>query len=206
MANLTISPTIVKVLQVVKLNKSVTPTEINDHVGDGDYAAKHVWYLGKLGFTVTKQKDGRKIASYTLIAEPANAEAIRNTVHGAARKTVTKSKKSAPLIVSNAVNVSPKIKAPKKASSNKSVADIKAANLAKLKAVGDRFKSEKSELEILNDTPSATSFSIDGDWDSVEGLDLQKLRLYFIFQMSCILQPMSPVFLPIHRIPPISSN
>ena len=34
MANLTISPTVVKVLQVIKLGVPVTPTEINTHVGD----------------------------------------------------------------------------------------------------------------------------------------------------------------------------
>lgn len=171
MANLTISPTIVKALQVIKLGVPVTPTEINDHVGDGDYASKHVWYLGKLGFTVTKQKDGRKVASYTLIAEPAGAEAIRNTVHGAAAKVKVA---KAPKAKVAKAPVTPKVKVPKKTSS-KSVADIKARNLAKLKAVGERFKAEKSEIEVLKEQPSATSFSIDGDWDSVEGLDLQKL-------------------------------
>lgn len=93
MANLTISPTVVKVLQVIRLGVPVTPTTINTHVGDGDYASKHVWYLRKLGFEFTIQKDKRKVVSYTLIAEPANAESIRNTVHGAARKAA---KASAP--------------------------------------------------------------------------------------------------------------
>ena len=86
MANLTISPTVVKVLQVIKMGVPVTPSEINAHVGDGNYASKHVWYLRKLGFDITIQKSGRSVASYTLIKEPDNAEQVRNTVHGAARK------------------------------------------------------------------------------------------------------------------------
>lgn len=186
MANLTISPTIVKVLQVIKLGKPVSPTQINDHVGDGDYASKHVWYLGKLGFTITKQKDGRKVASYTLIAEPDNAEAIRNTVHGAARKAV-KSVKAAPKIAkAKAPKKAAKVEAPRKvaaakATAKKSVADIKAANLAKLKAVGAKFKP-KNVREYDDVTEQfgtsgevGTSFNVDGDWDSVEGLDLSKL-------------------------------
>ena len=133
MANLTISPTVVKVLQVIKLGKSVTPSEINAHVGDGDYASKHVWYLGKLGFQFSIQKVGRKVASYTLIAEPSNAEAIRNTVHGAARKAAAPKKTVKISTIVAKVNKSYKEKkaaapAPKKAvaaKSNKSVADIK---------------------------------------------------------------------------------
>ena len=55
MANLTISPTVVKVLQIIKLNVPVTPSAINSHVGDGDYASKHVWYLRKLGLVAVVQ-------------------------------------------------------------------------------------------------------------------------------------------------------
>ena len=188
MANLTISPTVVKVLQVIKPGVPVTPSEINAHVGDGDYASKHVWYLGKLGFQFTIQKDGRKVSSYTLISEPDNAEAIRNTVHGAARKTaktkapkVAKAKTVTVIVPSNLdtaitgakVQVVPKVKAPKKVAAKKSVAAIKAANLAKLKAVGQRFKAE--QVQVLTEAPASTSFSIDNDWDSVEGLDLKNL-------------------------------
>ena len=181
MANLTISPTVVKVLQVIRLNKPVTPSQINDHVGDGDYASKHVWYLGKLGFQFSIQKDGRKVSSYTLIAEPDNAEAIRNTVHGAARKSA---KATAPKVAktktvkSSATKVTSKVAKP-----TKSVADIKAANLAKLKEIGaNRAKAAKRVREFDDVTEQfgnsgevATSFNVDADWDSVEGLDLKNL-------------------------------
>lgn len=172
MAKLTISPTVVKVLQVIKVNEPVTPSAINAHVGDGDYASKHVWYLRKLGFEFTIQKDKRKVVSYTLISEPANAEQIRTTVHGAARKAAKAA--AAP----KAPKAPKKAAAPtqKKVAAKKSVADIKAANLAKLKAVGQKFKAEKvTDADILNDAPKATTFSIDDNWDSIDGLDLSKL-------------------------------
>jgi len=188
MANLTISPTVVKVLQIIKLGTPVTPSEINAHVGDGDYASKHVWYLGKLGFQFSIAKDGRKVASYTLIAEPDNAEAIRNTVHGAARKAASpKAPKTVKLsTVIAKVNKEFKAKkaaapAPRKVAAAKSVADIKAKNLAKLKAVGAKFNSRKvREFDDVTETfgtsgEVGTSFSIERDWDSVEGLDLSKL-------------------------------
>jgi phage protein D len=195
MANLTISPTVVKVLQVIKMNVPVTPAEINAHVGDGDYASKHVWYLGKLGFTITKQKDGRQVASYTLIAEPANAEAIRNTVHGAARKAAAPKAAKAPkqktvklstIVAKTSKEFAAKKAveaAPKKVAAKKSVADIKAANLAKLKAVGAKFKPKNvREFDDVTETfgtsgEVGTSFNIDRDWDSIEGLDLKALGI-----------------------------
>lgn len=185
MANLTISPTVVKVLQVFKMGKPVTPSEINDHVGDGDYASKHVWYLGKLGFTITKQKDGRKVASYTMIAEPSNAAEIRGTVHGAARKAAApKAPKAAKVkLPKKAAPAAPRKVAATKATAKKSVADIKAANLAKLKAVGAKFKP-KNVREFDDVTEQfgtsgevGTSFNVDRDWDSIEGLDLKALGI-----------------------------
>ena len=64
-----------------------------------------------------------------------------------------------------------------------SVADIKAANLAKLKAVGaNRAKAAKRVREFDDVTEQfgnsgeiGTSFNVDRDWDSIDGLDLQKL-------------------------------
>ena len=177
MANLTISPTVVKVLQVIKLNVPVTPSAINSHVGDGDYASKHVWYLRKLGFEFTIQKDKRKVVTYTLISEPANAEQIRNTVHGAARKAAkSAAAPKTPKVAKQKVAKKTAAPALKKVAAKKSVADIKAANLAKLKAVGAKFKSEKiTDADILNDAPKATTFSIDDGWDSIDGLDLAKI-------------------------------
>lgn len=70
----------IRALGVIKLNKPVTPSDINAHVGVGDYAAKYISFLKtKYGFDFTVQKDGRKIVSYTLIKEPSNVDALRAT-------------------------------------------------------------------------------------------------------------------------------
>lgn len=70
----------IRALGVITLNQPVTPSEINAHVGVGDYAAKYISFLKtKYGFDFTVQKDGRKIVSYTLIKEPSNADELRAT-------------------------------------------------------------------------------------------------------------------------------
>lgn len=176
---LSISPTVASALECFVLNKPVTPSEINAHVGDGDYASKHVWYLRKFGFVFSVQKDGRKIASYTLIQEPDNVAEIRKRPTLATAKITKVAKVAAP----KAPKV-PKAKAPKKTETTKAkvskVAAAKkstggsAANLAKLKQVAKKFKKEQVEAVLTEEAP-ATTFSIDNDWDSIDGLDLSKL-------------------------------
>lgn len=181
-----------RVLPAIQPGVPFTPEAIDQIVG-GSYSSKFVFYLRELGFQFSQQKDGRKIVSYTLISEPADAAAIRGASASKPRgknaapapKTkapkVAKAKTVTVIVPSNLdtavtgakVQVVPKVKAPKKVAAKKSVADIKAANLAKLKAVGQRFKAE--QVQVLTEAPASTSFSIDNDWDSVEGLDLSKL-------------------------------
>ena len=173
----------IRALAVFKIGVPVTPAEINAHVGTGDYAAKYVSFLNtRYGFTITTQKDGRRVVSYTMVAEPANAADLRSMKPKVAKAPkVAKDKTVTVIVPSNLdtaitgakVQVVPKVKAPKKVAAKKSVADIKAANLAKLKAVGQRFKTE--QIQVLTEAPASTSFSIDNDWDSVEGLDLKNL-------------------------------
>lgn len=176
----------IRALAVLQLNKTVTPQEINDCVGTGDYAAKYVSFLNnRYGFTITANKDGRKVVSYNVVAEPANAADLRSMTPKAPKTKAPKTKapKVAKTVKAPAsdmlltvgaahINVN-KVKAPKKVAAKKSVADIKASNLAKLKAVGQRFKAD--QVQVLTEAPASTSFSIDNDWDSVEGLDLKNL-------------------------------
>mgnify|MGYP003339459261 FL=1 len=169
----------IRALAVLQLGKTVTPDEINSHVGTGEYAAKYVSFLNtRYGFTITANKDGRKVVSYTMIAEPANAADLRAQTPKAAK---------APKAAAPKVAKAPKVVAPKAAKapakSAKSVADIKAANLAKLKEVAaNRTKAAKKVREFDDVTEQfgnngeiATSYSIDRDWDSIDGVDLSKL-------------------------------
>jgi hypothetical protein len=188
MANNTLpglSPTLLKVLEIAKLGVPVSPSQINDHIGKGNYAAKHVLYLKILGYDFSVAKSGRNVVSYTLIKEPANAAAlVANATNKTSKAKTPKAKTVKLSTVIKKVNkeftakkaaesAAPAPVKAKAAKRGKSVADIKAANLAKLKAVGAKFKAEK--IEVLTEEPAATSFSIDGDWDSFDGVDIKNL-------------------------------
>ena len=162
-----------RILPAIQPGVPFTPETIDQIVG-GSYSAKFVFYLRELGFEFSQAKDGRKIVSYTLISEPSDAAAIRASTASTPRgKGAAKAVKA------------PKVKAAKVAApkATKSVADIKAANLEKLKAVGaNRAKAAKRVREFDDVTEQfgnsgeiGTSFNVDRDWDSIDGLDLQKL-------------------------------
>ena len=161
-----------RVLPAIQPGVPFTPEAIDQIVG-GSYSTKFVFYLRELGFEFSVNKDGRKIVSYTLIKEPADAAAIRGATASAPRGK-------------NATPKAPKVKAvkpAKPATSTKSVAEIKAANLAKLKAVGAKQAKVAKRVREYDDVTEqfgnsgevGTSFNVDRDWDSIEGLDLQKL-------------------------------
>lgn len=169
----------IRALAVLQLGKTVTPKEINDHVGTGEYAAKYVSFLNtRYGFNITANKDGRRVVSYTVIAEPDNAAELRGATPKAPKTKATKVAKA------------PKAKAPAKTASVDKEA-IKAKNLETLKKVAaDRNKTAAKSAKKAKRVPResdyvretfgstgeiATSYNVDADWDSVEGLDLQKL-------------------------------
>ena len=185
----------IRALAVLQLGKTVTPAEINAHVGTGDYAAKYVSFLNtRYGFTITANKDGRKVVSYTVIAEPANAADLRGATPKAPKtKTVKLStvvkkvnKKftaSKALAAENAAIVRAVTEA-------ENVAEIKAKNLETMKKVAAKFKPTKATKKVskkktreFDDVTEqfgtsgevGTSFSVERDWDSIDGLDLQKL-------------------------------
>lgn len=147
----------IRALAVIKLNVPVTPTAINDHVGTGDYAAKYVSFLNtRYGFNIIANKDGRKVVSYTLVAEPSNAAELRGAAPKVAAAPVAK--------VLPKRKATAKIDAPRKAA-----ASIKSAPRSKVRDFDDVTETFGTSGEI------ATSFSVDEDWDSFDGLDLSKL-------------------------------
>jgi hypothetical protein len=129
----------IRALGVIELNKPVTPTEINTHVGTGNYAAKYITFLRRLGFVIESNKDGRRVVSYTLIAEPENVAEIRAT--------------------------KPKVRAekPKKATSTKTKVDTE-VETTKTEVVEENVPENAPE-SIPHSVPS--SFSVDEDWDSL---------------------------------------
>ena len=174
----------IRALAVFPLGATVTPDVINTHVGTGDYAAKYVSFLNtRYGFTIQANKDGRKVVSYTMIAEPANAADLRAATPKVAKvaKTAKAPKVAAPKVVKSVVAENKK---------RIDAAEIKAKNLETIKAVGEKFAAAKkskakraSKVREFDDVTEqfgtsgevGTSFNVDRDWDSVEGLDLSKL-------------------------------
>lgn len=170
------------IIHLIALNKSVTPSAISDLVRPAgstkDYSAKYITFLRLLGFDFTVQKDGRKIVSYTCTVEPHDVRDIRAVAPKTAKVKVAKAPK-----VKAVKTAAPKIVA-KTSATKKSVADIKAANLAKLKAVAAAKKPAKKVREFDDVTEQfgssgevGTSFNVDRDWDSIEGLDLKALGI-----------------------------
>ena len=189
----------IRALAVLQMGKTVTPAQINDHVGTGDYAAKYVSFLNtRYGFTITANKDGRKVVSYTMIAEPANAAELRSATPKAPKaKTVKLStvvkkvnKKftaSKALAAENAAIVRAVTEA-------ENIAEIKAKNLETIKKVAEgmkkvaakKAKSNKKTREFDDVTEQfgtsgevGTSFSVDKDWDSIDlnNVDLKALGI-----------------------------
>ena len=169
-----------RALAVIKMGVPVTPQEINDHVGTGDYAAKYISFLRtRNGFEFTIQKDGRKVVSYTMIKEPSNAAELRALQPKAPKAKTVKVPKVAKVINPTATAIA---NAPKK-----SDADVKAKNLETMKKVAASMKAKtvkksKKTREFDDVTEQfgtsgevATSFSVDKDWDSIDGTDLSKL-------------------------------
>lgn len=52
-------------LEMFAKQATITPTELEKHVGNGPYASKHIWFLRKQGHDITVNKDGRTVVSYT---------------------------------------------------------------------------------------------------------------------------------------------
>jgi hypothetical protein len=185
----------IRALAVFKVGVPVTPAEINAYVGTGDYAAKYVSFLNtRYGFTITAQKDKRKVVSYTMVAEPANAEALRASQPKVAKSKAPKAPKTAKapaakktVKLSTIVNKVSEEFAAAKAAKPASKEDIKAKNLATLKAVAAKRKvakpAPKKKVREFDDVTETfgnsgevgTSFNVDRDWDSIDGLDLSRI-------------------------------
>lgn len=153
----------IKALAVMQLNKPVTPQEINAHVQTGDYAAKYVSMLTNTwGFKFTTQRDGRRVVSYTLVSEPSNGAELRamtpvvKTPKAAKQPKVAKVQKVAKVAAAPVVAAAP------------AVVESAAKKLMK--------QSKKPSDPVVEEFGTSGSVgTIDGDWDSVDGLDLRKI-------------------------------
>jgi uncharacterized protein (DUF1501 family) len=137
-----------------------------------------LWIVRRCGYaTVDQVREGRKIA-YWEVKVTGKCPNVKGALF-VTEATATKAVKTA-----KPVKVASAVKAPK-AKAVKSEEDIRAANLAKMKKVSAQIAKKaatkkKRVVDYVEDTfgtsgEIATSFNIDPSWDSVEGLDIQKL-------------------------------
>jgi len=185
-----LTPTLYQVLQIAKMGVPVTPTQINDHIGKGNYASKHILYLKILGYDFDTNKDGRSVVSYTLTKVPDNHQQLIDNASGKGNKIktaktpkVAKTKSIAKVLGLTKTET----KAIRAEVAAEKAEDIKAKNLETMKKVAAKFKAKKTpkvkktrEFDDVVETfgtsgEVGTSFSVERDWDSVEGLDLSKL-------------------------------
>lgn len=160
-----------RALAIIKLGVPITISEINDYIGSGDYGSKYVCMLKTVwGFTFTVQKNGRKVVSYTMVAEPKNGaelRALQPKVKKSATKAAAKTVKKPKVARSAAV-----------AKQKKSVA-VKAATTTSAKAAAFMKFREKQNVDpveaALGSTGEVTSYGMDSDWDSMDGIDVKAL-------------------------------
>ena len=155
-----------------KIGKAVTPSEINAHVGRGDYAAKYISFLrGRHGFDFSVQKDGRTVVSYTLISEPDNAADVRAMATGSGSVKAAKAAKP-----KAAKAAKPKASKPVKARQSKqtATAPVKKAARNVLKEKADREADALlAEIGMKNAGEYAGgTYSVDPEWDSMDGIDV----------------------------------
>lgn len=160
----------IKALALFQMNVPVTPKAINDHVKTGDYAAKYVSMLTNTwGFKFTTQRDGRRVVSYTLVGEPKNVAELRAMQPKVKTAKVAKApkpaKKTATVVTRDVVKSAPSV-----------------SNLEKIKTAAQKLKKTAKAKTKKNVDPVEEEFgtsgaiaAVDGDWDSVDGLDLRKL-------------------------------
>jgi hypothetical protein len=184
--NVTMTKTTVldTVLALFKAETKLTPKQINDSVGRGNYAAKHVLYLKLAGHDIETEKQGRSVVSYTYKDLVPNFDAsVKPADRRAKTMLVPKSKTdTAPVpVVTESVEV-------KSVKATKPV-EVKAAKKSKVVVthadedddvpVMDRARKSSKKVDEVEDTfgssGSVGSYSVDADWDSTDGLDIRHL-------------------------------
>ena len=155
-----------RALAIIKLGVPITISEINDYIGSGDYGSKYVCMLKTVwGFTFTVQKNGRKVVSYTMVAEPKNGAELR-ALQPKVKKSATKTAAKA-------------VKKPKAARTVAKAKKSAAATATSTKAAAFmKFRENKKIDEVavtLGSIGEVTSYGLDPDWDSMEGVDVKAL-------------------------------
>ena len=167
------------VLALFKSETKLTPQQINDAVGRGNYAAKHVLYLKLSGHDIETEKQGRSVVSYTYKGLDPNFDASVKPVDRRAKTMLANKTKvtavPAPVVVDAPVVAVPK---PVKVSAPKVKKEKKVVEIADVPVMDRATKSRKKIDEVeetFGTSGSVGSYSVDPDWDSVNSTDIRHL-------------------------------
>lgn len=161
-------------LEIMKVGQSVTPSEIDAHVGVGKYSSKYISFLKRDGYVINVTKDGRNVVSYTLVSKPA--------VEPAASQG-----RVAPVKMAKAAKAkTPKAEKPKKEKPVKAAKPEKAPKAPAKAKKSDGFvlpakkkakvtKPAVERVESFSDTPEMTSYAVDPEFDSATDFDPRDL-------------------------------
>lgn len=166
------------VLALFKAETKLTPKQINDAVGRGNYAAKHVLYLKLAGHDIEATKDGRSVVNYTYKGINPNVDV---TVKAADRRVKD--------ILSTTAKIAA-VSVPAQVTKEKPVAVKVPAKKPKVVVshidededdvpVMDRGRKSSKKIDEVEATfgssGSVGSYSVDADWDQVDELNIKHL-------------------------------
>ena len=166
------------VLALFKAETNLTPKQINDAVGRGNYAAKHVLYLKLAGHDIEATKDGRSVVNYTYKGINPNVDV---TVKAADRRVKD--------ILTTTVKIAA-VPIPAQVTKEKPV--VVKAPAKKPKVVVSHIDEDEDDVPVMDrgrksskrvDDVEATfgssgsigSYSVDADWDQVDELNIKHL-------------------------------
>lgn len=164
---------------------NVTPDQLLTAVGGSQKLLLNVlWNARRSGYVdVNQVRDGKKISRWE-IKVTGKRPSVAGDLRLGGKSDKPKVAKPKAVKTAKAAKAASAVKTPK-AKAVKSDEAIRAANLAKMKKVSAKLAKKtatkkKKTVDYVEDTfgtsgEIATSFNIDPSWDSVEGLDIQKL-------------------------------
>ena len=164
------------VLALFKTDAKLTPKQINDAVGRGNYAAKHVLYLKLAGHDIEATKDGRSVVTYTYKGINPNVDVTVKAADRRAKDILVKTPIVAktPSVAKVPAKILSVAKTPIVAKKPKVIVthddDI---------PVMDRGRKSSKRVDDVEATfgssGSVGSYSVDADWDSLDSTNIRHL-------------------------------
>jgi len=170
------------VLALFKTDAKLTPKQINDAVGRGNYAAKHVLYLKLAGHDIEATKDGRSVVTYTYKGINPNVDVTVKAADRRAKDILVKT----PIVAKTPSVAKVPAKTPIVA---KTPSVAKTPIVAKKPKVivthdddipvMDRGRKSSKRVDDVEATfgssGSVGSYSVDADWDSLDSTNIRHL-------------------------------